>query len=484
MANIFKQKDLSPKALVYVLFAGSLVALTYTIIFQKLLMATIIVCLPLAIIIYIFSIRYPRFSFLIFATFIYYFAAIVRYSGKDGLSVISDALLVYMFLSILFYYSLKNSDIKILNAVNTLTVSYVLWFLFAILQFANPEFVGGEETIMGIRQWLLAVPMLYIIASLLADNPKTLKWALIVIGIFTVTAFLKLLYQKYRWFDAAETAWLMEGNSKTHLLSSGIRYFSLHSDAGNFGSHMGMIAIVYSLVSFHTSSRKLSIFYFIVAAMGGIGMLMSGTRGAIIVPFGGLMLYCLICKNIKIMIVSTIIGGALYAFFAYTDIGEDNTFIRRMRTAFQPTEDGSYNVRVENRQRIANYMEYHPWGAGFGGIVPMTIIEQEKIWEKRTPPDSHYVKIWIETGYWGLFLYIAINVIVLLRCCYIIMFRIKNKRLRHTLAALLCGVFGLWLNGYVGEGMSMTPSAFIIAVSLAFVLNGAYIDKQMKDNSL
>lgn len=484
MANTLKLQDISPKALVYILFAGSLTALAYTIIFQKLLIATIIVCLPLAILTYIFSIRFPRFSFLIYATFTYYFAAIVRYSRKEGLSVISDALLVYMFLSILFYYSRKNSDIKISNAVNTLTVSYTLWFLFTILQFANPNFVGGEETIMTIRQWLLAMPMLYIIASLLADNPKMLKLSLIIIGIFTITAFLKLLYQKFRWFDAAETAWLMDGNFRTHLLNSGIRYFSLHSDAGNFGSHMGMITIVYSIVSFQTSSWKLSIFYFSVAVMGCIGMFMSGTRGAIIVPLGGLMLYCLICKSIKIMSISAIVGITLYTFFAFTNIGEGNDFIRRMRTAFQPNEDESFNVRKENQQRVINYLEYHPWGAGFAGKIPMTQVEQHSIIERTVPPDSYYVDIWIQTGYWGLSLYIAIFAIVLLRCCYIIMFHVKNKRLRNTLAALLCGVFGLWLNGYVGRGMGMTPSAFIIAASLAFILNGAYIDKQMRDNSL
>jgi hypothetical protein len=61
------------------------------------------------------------------------------------------------------------------------------------------------------------------------------------------------------------------------------------------------------------------------------------------------------------------------------------------------------------------------------------------------------------------------------------MFRIKDKKLRHTLAALLCGVFGMWLNGYVGRGMGMPPNSFLIAASLAFVLNGPYIDSQLTD---
>ena len=42
--------------------------------------------------------------------------------------------------------------------------------------------------------------------------------------------------------------------------------------------------------------------------------------------------------------------------------------IRRMRTAFKPTEDASFNVRIENQKIIAHYLKKHPMGAGIGGI--------------------------------------------------------------------------------------------------------------------
>lgn len=52
-----------------------------------------------------------------------------------------------------------------------------------------------------------------------------LKRGLIVWGIFTITAFLKLLYQRYVGFDYAEKIWLINGGAVTHILNSGIRYF-------------------------------------------------------------------------------------------------------------------------------------------------------------------------------------------------------------------------------------------------------------------
>lgn len=157
-----------------------------------------------------------------------------------------------------------------------------------------------------------------------------------------------------------------------------------------------------------------------------------------------------------------------------------------MRTAFRPSDDASYNVRVENRRLIADYLEHHPWGTGLERGVPriMRATDGELIREDTIPPDSYYVRIWMQTGFWGLILYIAIYTIVLIRCCYIIMFRIQDRTLLHTLAALLCGVFGVWVNGYVGEGMGQPPTNFIIVASLAFILNGPYIDKQITQQKL
>ena len=66
---------------------------------------------------------------------------------------------------------------------------------------------------------------------------------------------------------------------------------------------MGIVTITYSIIGLHTHKKWLSFFYLGVAFMGLISLLMSGTRGAIIVPLGGLILYCLICKNIKVMLL-------------------------------------------------------------------------------------------------------------------------------------------------------------------------------------
>lgn len=474
--NTLLRNEVPPKGLVYALFTMGLISMVGALLFQHWLLFAIFACSPIAVLVFIYSVKYPQISYFLYFGIAYYFAAIIRYSNGDGLSVILDGVLTYALLAVFLHFVIyRQQDLKIQNAVNALTLSYAIWILFVFVQLINPS-ASFEKIITTSRGWILSLPLLYIFSSIILSTPQRLKEVLIVLGIFTLTAFLKVVWQKYRGFDHTEVTWLMSGAWTTHLLRSGIRYFSFFSDAGNFGSNMGLIAIVYGIITFHTKGLLLRLFYAGVAFASIIGLFMSGTRGAIIVPFGGLVLYCLLSKNPKVMITSIIAGCALFALMAFTDIGDGNPFIRRMRTAFKPTEDASFNVRKENQKRLAYLLKDKPIGIGIG--ERMIDVENLNVHQDNIiPPDSFYVDLWIQSGIVGLTLYISILVAILLRCCYLIMFRIKNKRLRHILAAMLSGVFGLWLNGYVGNGMGFQPGSTITAAFIAFILNGPQIDK-------
>lgn len=64
------------------------------------------------------------------------------------------------------------------------------------------------------------------------------------------------------------------------------------------------------------------------------------------------------------------------------------------------------------------------------------------------------------------------------------MFMIKDKQLHQILASLVCGLFGIYLNGYAGEGMGLYPTNTLIIVMIAFVLNGPYIDKEIAQQKI
>lgn len=261
-------REQPPKALIYLLLVAGLVAITYAIIAQKLLIAVAIVCLPIVILAVAYGFQNPYFVYLLYATYAFFFTTISRYTLKVKLSVGLDIILVYLSVSLLVVFYLKKTNFRLKDAVNIFTLSYIAWIIFILLQLANPH-INEEGITHGIRIMILETFVLYIIASIVSNSPKVLRNGLILIGLFTIIAFLKLMYQRYVGFDSSERYWLyVQEAAKTHILSTGIRYFSYFTDAGNFGTVMGAIATVYTIIGFNTRNRKFAIFYLSIAAMG------------------------------------------------------------------------------------------------------------------------------------------------------------------------------------------------------------------------
>lgn len=469
----------TPAGLVYALFFIGLTGLVYALLAQSLALFAAIVAAPLAIIILLYATRRPILSYVLFAIVTCYFSAIYRYARIEGLSGIMDITLGFSLFSILTNAIGNHAHYPWKQGFNTQTLTYLVWLSYCLLILIHPDI--QVNNFIAHRSVFLTLPLIYFISGVLMDTPKKLRNTFLLLMVFIFTASIKLYWQKSRGFDSTEMAWLVQGGAwHTHILHTGIRYFSFFTDAGNFGSNMGMFTLLFGLLAIHARRRIMRVLCLGTMLLAGTGMFMSGTRGAIVIPIGGLMLYTLLCKNFKQALCYALTGILAFSFFYFTDIGENNHYIRRMRTAFRPTEDASFNVRTTNKERFAYYLKDRPFGVGVGGVI----VDEEglmKLDEEFIPTDSYYVGIWVQGGIVGLCLYLALQSILLLRCCYIIMFRIKNKQLSLILAVLASCVFGLWLNGYVGNGMSFQPGSFLTALFLSFVLNGVEIEKKMKE---
>lgn len=474
-------RGFSPKALLHLLLIAGLAAFTVALIRQQMLIAIAIASLPVGMAIIGRGLVAPRFVYMLYATYAFFFTAISRYTHVNQLSAGLDALLCYGLIALLITHYHKKGSIDWKCAINVLTISYIPWVFFTLLQLSNPGTHSGG-LMLGIRVWIFRSLVLYVFVSLLSNTPKALRIGLDLIGVFTLLAFIKLLWQKYIGFDSAELYWLyVEGGAVTHIIFSGIRYFSYFSDAANFGSFMAAAGLVYGIVGFQASGWRRKIWYVAIAASGILGMFISGTRGAMIIPFAGLALYCLLCKNFKILLACGLLGILMYSFFAFTYIGNGNEYIRRARTAFTGTKDASMNVRQQNRQEIAQYIATHPFGVGIENNIPKMWMNTDGTYTMGTiPPDSFFVYIWIQTGYGGLILYLLICAVVVIDGSRIVLFKIRDKQLRHTLAAFTCATLGIWASGYSGNNPGMPPTDFLLPAMMAFVMNGATIDRQLR----
>lgn len=475
---------LQPRGVVNLLLLMGLFALAYTAFSDRLLLSVTVAFFPAALLILIAGMQYPILSFLFYCTIVLYFSAIYRYSGIEGLSGIMDICLAICLFSLLLHLAGRKHEtgLQWKNMFNVLSVGQICWTLFILSEQLAP-YTSIEDPVRSRGAFYSFLPCL--LAGLFLDTPKKLRNTFLLLGLYIATAAAKLYWQKSHGWDQAEMQFLLDYEAwHTHLLVDGtVRYFSFFTDAGNFGASMGVLFIVFCIAGIALHRFWARWFCIGTAALAAIGLFMSGTRGALVIPFVGIFLCILLSKNFKYIFFTSLTCVLAFCFFYFTDIGDGNRFIRRARTAFHPTEDASYNVRAANRKIFAHYLADKPFGVGIGGHVKDT----DRLKAEKTdyiPPDSSLVDIWAEYGISGLCVYLLFMGIVISRGCYVLLFKVRHPQLRIILGGMLGAVFGLLVNAYVGEAMGATPCNLLVPVFLSFVLNGPYIDKQIATNKI
>ena len=183
-----------------------------------------------------------------------------------------------------------------------------------------------------------------------------------------------------------------------------------------------------------------------------------------------LMVFIVLSKSVKIAVPFTI----AFVFFAFilifTNIGNSNQQMRRMRSAFNK-DDASANVRDINKKEIKKYIRDAPWGIGIG--MGYNVPANNKYAVLATiPPDSEYVYIWIRTGPIGLTVFIITTIIMLGGACLVVLFRLKSKSL-IGIGGGLCGAFvAIQLGGYGNQVLMQFPNCltFYGGLSIVYIL--------------
>ena len=86
--------------------------------------------------------------------------------------------------------------------------------------------------------------------------------------VFVLVFTIKGYWQKNYGFSSKDLYFLhVLGGWRTHIIWSGIRYFSCFSDAANYGVHAAMSAVVFAISAFFVESKWLRI-YFLCIAVG------------------------------------------------------------------------------------------------------------------------------------------------------------------------------------------------------------------------
>lgn len=462
------------RLLLYASIGLSLVLFSALILKVGVVLAFALAITPLTFYLLIRFLERPLLAFLCVIIVNYLIMGLTRYiQGIPG-GIVMDGLLALTFLFVLLRS--RDGAVNWGGVQNLLVLLCGVWLVYCSLLFFNPE-TTPEYWFAGVRGLAVYLFLFPLLTAVLLNRYRHLKLFLIIWSVLTLLAVGKALMQKFIGFDPGELQWLHERGGSTHLIFSGARYFSFFTDAASFGSSMGFSMVVFSIVAFYVRSTPLRVYFLVVSLLAGYGLIISGTRAAMITPFAGYAFFIVLSKQWKIIIPGIVVIACAFVFFKYTYIGHGNNEIRRMRSAFQATEDPSYLVRLANQAEMRLFMKDHPLGVGIGKAKR----SEPGDYLYALPTDTSLVYVWVETGIVGLILFLIIFMVTIARGMYDVWFKIKHKEVRGFMSALLAGVAGMLACSYGNEMLQQFPNGPLVYICLAFIFMGRTFDQEISD---
>jgi hypothetical protein len=450
-------------------FLGILILLTAAFIATSgLIGGFILLVIPPVLYYLIISFRKPE--LILYSTIIVTFmvSMLNRYIPGIPFGLTVDALLFLLVIVLIFH---KRFNSQSYQRKNVLVWALMAWLIFSIAMLFNPQALSKAAWIYANRG-LSFYPLLFVILTLHTfSKEKHLKYFLIIWAIFSVFGTLWGMKQLLIGVSHTEQQWLNNGAELTHILFGKLRVFSYFSDSAQFGANQAHTALVFGIIGLYKSGKTMSFLGLLVATLALYGMLISGTRGVLaVLAFGGLT-YLIMTKNFRVVLLGLMVAAGCFIFLKYTSIGQSNYQINRVRTALD-FDDPSFKVRQVRINTLSSYLANKPLGGGIGSAG---------YWGKRFSPgtflaqigtDGHYTRIWMETGKIGLYLYLSM-LLVIIFYLGILLWKMKDGKLRQILLAFYCGFVGLCAASYTNGLITQFPTGALTFTSLGFIYLGA-----------
>lgn len=380
---------------------------------------------------------------------------------------------------------IKVKDIHPERMLNVMLMALIIWGLFCTLEVLNNTHGMGIDIgawYAGARMVSFQLVYAFLVFTIYINDYKRLLSYLYLWAGLSIFASFWVWKQQNIGLTTAENSFLHGRGSTTHIINSGatIRYFSVFSDAANFGINMAASAVAFIIFGITSRIKKHKYFFFFAGFVSLWGMMPSGTRTAMFCVAVGFAAYIFLSRSFKIAAAAGVVLLLGFFIVAFTGIGNSNAQVRRMRSGLN-TEDKSANQRTINQAIMKKYLQDAPWGLGIG--VGYDDVPANNKYNKLAtiPPDSEYVYIWIHTGRIGLTLFIIVTLIMFGGACRVVLFKLKNKSLTGIGAGLCCAFVSLQLGGYGNQVMMQFPNCLIFYGGLTLVYVLPFLEKEWSE---
>jgi len=340
-----------------------------------------------------------------------------------------------------------------------------LWGFFIFLQLFNPAATSRVAWFYAMRTYAFYHILSIVICYMVLNQRKDLDRFFIIFIGFSIVGAIYGWYQLNIGLNYADSIFIQPKLDR-HMLFGKLRVFSIYENAGQAGVSQGQAGVLANILFIHEKRKAYKWFYFIGMCACYYGMAISGTRGALIVPIAGMGVYLFWCRMPKVTIAGSLVGSIALFLLVFTNIGQSNYTINRMRTAFDP-DDPSLQYRLEARAHYKDYMEKHffGWGVGTAGYWGNRFNGDDNVMKGT---DGGYVQIQAEVGFGGLLFYWFYYGFVL-GMTFLMLIQMPYNDLYPKILALSCGVIGLLLANYGNSVTFQLPSNLTVSISLAYI---------------
>ena len=406
----------------------------------------------------------------------FFATGLARYvDGPWGLML--DFALLIGWISLLFQKFQHTDWTPLRHGLMTVTL---VWFGYVVVELINPESNGLECWFYAMRTAGFYQLLSFGLVLMWWREVRYLDFFLFLLALLSLLGALWGLKQQ-SFIDAAEFKWLyVDGNAQTHVLFGVLRVFSFYSDAGQFGGSQAMASLCcFLLATCGDMPKSQRIFYGIVAGFCFIGFSISGTRGAIAVFAGGGVMYLILSKNLKVLVLGGSVMVTAFVFLKYTKGFQSVEQVRRMRTSLN-AEDPSMMVRYDNQRKFGNYLATRPIGGGIGAagfwglrFGPYRLLAQ-------IPTDSYYVRVWAETGIIGICLHLFMFGYFMGRGGNII-WNLRDPVIKIKTTALYCSMSGVMLASYSNQVFSQQPTSILMGMGIPLIMLAPLFERELAE---
>ncbi len=428
----------------------------------------------------IYTIFNLKFGVIVLLSFTFFLSRLIFLAGDIPLGIIIDVFLLLMLIGLVIRKS-KRNDWNLAKG----PISYLvwIWLIYNGIELLNP--MASMEAWIYVIRGIAGHMIFYFIVLEAMDDLAFFKK---LIAVWIVLAFLGAAYGIFQEFHGlldSEKAWVMSSEERYKLFFNWGRFriFSFFNDPTVFGLLMSFTSLFCLTLLSAPIRFSIKIALAIAAATMFLAIVYTGTRTAYAMLPAGFVFFALITFQKKTIALTGIIL-ALGAGIVFSDIRNLGPFLstnslERIRSAFKPTEDKSYLVRVENQARIKPFIQSHPIGAGLGSVG----VQGEKF-NPNSPvagfaPDSTYVRIAVELGWIGLLIYSLLIIVVLvigIRNYY----SIKSPEIKAYMAGLLAVIYCITIANYPQQAAIQLPSVLIFYALIASIVKLKELDSNYK----